>query len=64
MVVLSPVAVVGNALILVAIWKKTFQRVPFHILFSGLAISDFCTGLIAQPLIAAPNLHDLVNPRV
>lgn len=51
--VLAPVAVVGNALILAAIWKKTFVRTPFHILLSGLAITDLCTGLIAQPFYAA-----------
>ena len=44
-IIFSPVAVMGNALILATIWKKTFQRTPFHILLSGLAICDFCTGL-------------------
>ncbi|XP_078343787.1 uncharacterized protein LOC144629458 [Oculina patagonica] len=56
--VLSPVAVTGNALILAAIWKKTFARTPFHILLSGLAFTDFCTGLIAQPLTAADTLFE------
>ncbi|XP_078345032.1 uncharacterized protein LOC144630545 [Oculina patagonica] len=50
--VLSPVAVAGNGLILAAIWKKTFVRTPFHH-SSGLALTDLCTGLIAQPLVAA-----------
>ena len=50
---LSPVAVAGNALILAAIWKKTFQRTPFHILLSGLAFTDLCTGLIALPFYSA-----------
>ena len=50
--ILSPVAVAGNLLILVAIWKKTFARTPFHILLSGLAFTDLCTGLLAQPLYA------------
>ena len=50
--VLSPVAVVGNALILAAIWKRTFQRTWLHVLLSGLAFSDFCTGLIVQPFMA------------
>ena len=63
-IIFSPVAVMGNALILASIWKKTFQRTPFHILLSGLAICDFCTGLIAQPLIAAPNLLYLSRPRL
>ena len=42
-----------NALVLGAIWKRTFQRTPFHVLLSGLAITDLCTGLIAQPFTAA-----------
>ena len=50
--VLSPVAVVANALILAAIWKRTFQRTWLHVLLSGLAFSDFCIGLIVQPLLA------------
>ncbi len=44
--VLSPVAVAGNGLILVAIWKKTFVKTPFHILLSGLVLTDLCTGLM------------------
>ena len=41
--ILSPVAVVGNLVILAVIWKKTFVRTPFHILLSGLAFTDLCT---------------------
>ena len=48
MAVLSPVAMTGNALILVVIWKQTFVRTPFHIL-----LTDLCTGLISQPFFAA-----------
>ena len=54
--VLSPVAVAGNALILATIWKKTFVRTPFHIFLSGLAFTDLCTGLIAQPFYVSPTL--------
>ncbi|XP_078345763.1 uncharacterized protein LOC144631223 [Oculina patagonica] len=61
--VLSPVAVAGNALILAAIWKKTFVRTAFHSLLSGLAFTDMCTGLIAQPFFAASTLMYLPNPR-
>ena len=53
MTVLSPVAVTGNALILMVIWKQTFVRTPFHILLSGSALTDLCTGLISQPFFAA-----------
>ena len=62
LVLLSPVAVVGNALILAAIWKKTFERTSFHILLSGLALSDFCTGLVAQPLHGVICLLVILNP--
>ena len=48
-IALSPVAVVGNALILAAIWNKTFERTWFHVLLSGLALSDLCVGLVVKP---------------
>ena len=53
MAMLSPVAVVGNAIILATIWRRNFPRTTFHILLSGIALSDLCTGLIAQPCYAA-----------
>ena len=59
----SPVAVVGNALILAAISKKTFVRTPFYILLSGLAISDLSTGLIAQPFVVAVTFIYLKQPK-
>ena len=43
---LSPVAVVGNGLVLAAIWRNPSLRTPSYILLAGLAITDFCTGLI------------------
>ena len=60
--VLAPVAVVANALILAAIWKKTFERTSFHILLGGLAFTDLCSGLVAQPLVALPYVLLVVNP--
>lgn len=48
----SLLAVVGNALILIAIWRKTSFRTPSYILLAGLAATDFGTGLITQPLYA------------
>ena len=53
----------GNAFILAAISKKTFVRTPFHILLSGLAISDLCTGLIAQPFVVAVTFIYLKQPK-
>ena len=49
---LSAPAVAGNALILATIWRRTFLRTSFHSLLSGLAVTDFLTGLISQPLYA------------
>ena len=54
-VVLAPVAVVGNALVLTAIWRKSFQRTTFHILLSVLAFTDLLTG-VASPLMSIPYL--------
>ena len=56
-VVLSPVAVVGNAVVLAAIWKRSFQRTPFHILLSVLAITDLCTG-VATSVMSIPYLYN------
>ena len=49
-VVLSPVTVVGNALVLTAILKNSSLRTPSYILLAALAFTDFGTGLISQPL--------------
>ena len=56
-VVLSPVAIVGNAVVLTAIWKRSFQRTPFHILLSVLAFSDLCTG-VATSIMSIPYLYN------
>ena len=61
--VLSPVAVVSNALILVTILKRTFQRTAFHTLLSGLVFTDLCTGLIAQPVNAVTILLYTLDAR-
>ena len=37
---------------LATIWRRTFPRTTFHILLSGIALNDFCTGLIAQSCYA------------
>ena len=54
--VLSPVAVVGNILIMAVILRNQTLRTPSYILLSGLAFTDFCTGLITQPLFVASRL--------
>lgn len=61
--VLSVIAVLGNLLILTAIWKKNFSRTPFLIILSGLALTDLCTGLIAQPVYMKSTIVYLEYPR-
>ena len=39
------------------IWKRSFQRTPFHILLSVLAFSDLCTG-IATSIMSIPYLYN------
>ena len=57
--ILSPVAVVGNALVLAAIWRNPSLRTPSYILLAGLAFTDFSTGLISQPFFATMELMSL-----
>lgn len=58
MAILSPVAVVGNGLVLAAIWRNPSLRTPSYILLAGLAFTDFCTGIISQPFLVANELAD------
>ncbi|XP_078374353.1 uncharacterized protein LOC144657867 [Oculina patagonica] len=60
---LAPMAVVGNALILVAIWKKPSLRTPSYVLLAGLAFTDFCTGLLSQPFFVLFQLAVLSGNR-
>ena len=60
--ILSPVAVVGNALIMVTIWRnQSLRRTPSYILLCFLAFTDLCTGLITQPFHIAAEFICLVN---
>ena len=54
--VLSPVAVVGNALVLAAIWRNASLRSTSYILLAGLAVTDFGTGLLSAPFHVAEEL--------
>ena len=45
-----PVAVAGNALVMAAIWRNPALRTPSYILLAGLALSNLCVGLTAQPI--------------
>ena len=48
--ILSPVAVAGNAMVLVSIWKNPSLRTPSYIILCGL---DLCTGLMTETLYPA-----------
>ncbi|XP_078356376.1 melanocyte-stimulating hormone receptor-like [Oculina patagonica] len=60
---LAPMAVVENVLIMVAIWKNPSLRTPSYVLLAGLAFTDFCTGLLSQPLFALYQLALLAGNR-
>ena len=47
---LSVSAILGNALILVALRNVSSIHPPTKLLFRCLAVTDFCVGLICQPL--------------
>ena len=59
--IMSPVAVVGNALILMAIWKNQSLRTTSYILLGGLAITDLLTGLIVLPFLVASTVIEVNN---
>ena len=62
-IILSPVAVAGNALILATIWKTPSLRTPSYILLCGLSFTDFCTGIITQPFYFATEMICLQEPQ-
>jgi len=49
-VLLSITAFLGNTLILVALLKESSLHPPSKLLFSCLATTDLCVGLITEPL--------------
>lgn len=60
--ILSPVAVVENALIMATIWKnQSLRRTSSYILLCFLAFTDLCTGLITQPFHIAAELICIQN---
>ncbi len=60
---LTSMAVVGNALILTAVWKNPSLRTPSYVLLAGLAFTDFCTGLLSQPFFVIYQLAVLAGNR-
>ena len=49
--VLCPVVLLGNAAILLTIWKTPSLHTPAYMLLANLAVSDFSTGLLMQPFV-------------
>ena len=48
---LCVMTLLGNAAILITIFKTPSLHSPSHILLAGLALSDFALGFIVQPLL-------------
>ena len=48
---LCVMTLLGNAAILITIFKTPSLHTPAHILLAGLALSDFALGFIVQPLL-------------
>ena len=61
-VALSITATLGNALILVALHKKSTLNPPSKLFLRCLAISDLCVGLVVQPVVVV-SLLAAVNHR-
>ena len=61
--ILLSIAVVGNGLVLAAIWKNPSLRTPSYIILAGLAFTDLCTGLVTQPFYIALQLTCLQDSR-
>lgn len=59
--IMSPVAVVGNGLILLVIWKNQSLRTTSYILLVGLAITDLLTGLIVLPFLVVSTVIEVNN---
>ena len=54
----------GNCLILAAIWRNPSLRTPSYVLLAGLAITDFCTGILTQPFFAVYKLADITGNHI
>ena len=44
------IAMTGNSLFLLTMWRTSSLRSSSNLLLSSLAFADFCTGLVVQPL--------------
>ena len=58
---LALTSLIGNTLVLHAVWKTPALRSPSMVLLCGLALSDLAVGAIVQPLFIANNLVRLYS---
>ena len=59
--ILAPMTVAANALILAAIWRNPSLRTPSYVLLAGLAITDFCTGLLSEPFFIVRRMAEITE---
>ena len=55
-IVLALISIIGNTLMLHAVWKTQTLRSPSMALLCGLALSDLAVGAVVQPLFIANDL--------
>lgn len=55
-IVLAWTSIIGNTLVLHAVWKTPTLRSPSMFLLCGLALSDLAVGAVVQPLFIANDL--------
>jgi len=60
-ILLSITASLGNAVILIALYKVSSIHPPTKLLFRCLAVTDLCVGLLVQPLFATFNLSRITE---
>ena len=54
--------IIGNALVLAAVWKTPSLRSPSFIFLCGLAATDLAVGVVVQPLFLSMEIMLLSNP--
>lgn len=54
-------AIIGNLLVISAVWKTPSLRCPSNVLLCGLATSDLAVGLVVQPLFLYIELTQIIE---
>ena len=60
-ILLLVTAILGNVLVISAVWKTPSLRCPSNVLLCGLATTDLAVGLVVQPLFLYIELMQLVK---